>query len=53
MMSLNGRHGQFLLCEVDRVGGGAEDNVKSQVRHLFKLPKAAPVYSGAVKAAQG
>lgn len=32
--------------------GVAEDNVKSQVRHLFKLPKAGPVYSGAVKAAQ-
>ena len=28
------------------------DNVNSQVRHLFKLLKAGPVYSGAVKAAR-
>lgn len=28
----------------------ASDNVKSQVRHLFKLPKPGPVYFGAVKA---
>lgn len=30
---------------------GPEDNVASQVRHLFKLPKPGPVYFRAVKAA--
>lgn len=29
----------------------SSDNVRPQVRHLFKLPKAGPVYSGAGMAA--